>query len=179
MRNKPKKILLLRPALFLVCFLTSSVLAQYAVQSSVFGNGFGVISNSSNGIASTVGQPFIGTTSDVLNIHQVGFWMYVNVITGVENIDDLLPREFELMQNYPNPFNPTTRIKYAIPQVTHVRIEIYNVLGQRVRTLVNEEKVPGYYTVDFDASSLASGFYIYRLQAASGFNSVKKMIVTK
>ena len=105
--------------------------------------------------------------------------MYVNIITGIEGEEDLLPKEFELMQNYPNPFNPVTKIKYAIPQVSHVRIEIYNVLGQRVRTLVNEEKVPGYYTVDFDASSLASGFYIYRLNASSGFNSVKKMIVTK
>jgi hypothetical protein len=178
MRNRPKTILLLL-VLFLVCFLSRSVLSQYAVQSSVFGNGFGVITNNSNGIASTVGQPFIGSTSDVLNIHHAGFWMYVNIITGIEGEDDLLPRKFELMQNYPNPFNPTTKIKYAIPQATHVRIEIYNVLGQRVRTLVNEEKVPGYYTVNFDARSLASGFYIYRLQAASGFNSVKKMIVIK
>ena len=159
--------------------LCGTIFPQYAVQNSVFGNGLGVMSNSSNAITSTLGQSFIGTTYNTLNIHQVGFWVYVNVITSIEDEQDLLPGEFELMQNYPNPFNPVTKIKYAIPQVSHVRIEIYNVLGQRVRTLVNEEKVPGYYTVDFDAGSLASGFYIYRLQAGSGYNSVKKMIVTK
>jgi hypothetical protein len=165
----------------IICLLvfSISIYGQYQVQSSVFGNGFGVMNNASNTITSTLGQPFIGTTSNASHIHHVGFWMYVNIITDIADEENLLPKEFELMQNYPNPFNPVTKIKYAIPQVSHIRIEIYNVLGQRVRTLVNEEKVPGYYMVDFDVGSLASGFYIYRLQASSGFNAVKKMIVAK
>jgi hypothetical protein len=83
-----------------------------------------------------------------------------------------------LFQNYPNPFNPVTKIKYAIPKPSYVRIEVYNILGQRVKTLLNEDKLPGYYTVDFDAGSLASGFYIYRLEA-NGFDAIKKMMVIK
>ena len=126
-----------------------------------------------------MGQPLIGVTEDGTYVHQLGFWVFVNVITGLENQDNLLPKEFQLLQNYPNPFNPVTHIKYAVPHATRIRIEIYNVLGQRVKTLVDQEQAPGYYTVDFNASNLASGFYIYRLQASSGFNAVKKLIITK
>jgi len=166
--------------IFTLFFLWNiSAQAQYALKSSVFGNGYGVMSGSTNAITSTVGQPFTGTTDNSSYIHHVGFWYYVNLITGIEGQDDLLPKKFELLQNYPNPFNPVTQIKYAVPKPTHVRLEIYNVLGQRVRTLVDEEKQPGYYTIDFNAGTLASGFYIYRLEASSGFNAVKKMIVTK
>ena len=89
-----------------------------------------------------------------------------------------LPKTFRLLQNYPNPFNPVTKIRFVVPKPSHILVEVYNVLGQRVSTLVNEEKPPGYYVVDFNASSLASGFYIYRLEA-NGFNAVRKMIVTK
>jgi len=152
--------------------------AQYTLSTSVLGNGFGVMSSADHEIHSTVGQSLIGTVSITTHIHHVGFWYYFNLVTGIDGEQDLLPKEFELMQNYPNPFNPLTRIKYAVPRPTHVRVEIYNVLGQRVRTLVDEEKLPGYYVIDFNASSLASGFYIYRLEA-SGFNAVKKMVVMK
>jgi hypothetical protein len=176
--HKYKSILIMVAITTLLFLLFIPAQAQYALKSSVFGNGLGVVSGSSNAITSTLGQPFIGVTSNTSNIHQVGFWFYVNLITGITAGDDLLPKKFELMQNYPNPFNPVTKIKYAVPKPTHVRVEIYNVLGQRVGTLVNEEKQPGYYTVDFNASSLASGFYIYRLETG-GFNAVKKMIVTK
>jgi len=89
-----------------------------------------------------------------------------------------LPETFRLLQNYPNPFNPITKIRFAVPKPSHILVEVYNVLGQRVSTLVNEEKQPGYYVVDFNSSSLANGFYIYRLEA-NGFNAVKKMVITK
>jgi Secretion system C-terminal sorting domain len=71
---------------------------------------------------------------------------------------------FNLQQNYPNPFNPTTQINYAIPIESHVKLKIYNMLGNEVATLVDEVKPAGEFTVKFDASSLASGVYIYRLQ---------------
>jgi hypothetical protein len=154
------------------------VIAQYQVKSSTFGNGGGILNSAGFQSSTTLGQTFIGSTGNASYNSFSGYWYSVNVFVGLVREDDQYPKRFELYQNYPNPFNPVTKIKYAVPKATHVRVEIYNVLGQRVRTLVNEEKQPGFYIVDFNASSLASGFYIYRLEA-SGFSSVKKMTVTK
>jgi len=176
--HKYKSILIIIIIITMFFLLRIPAQAQYALKSSVLGNGYGIMSETNNAITSTVGQPFIGKTENASYINQAGFWFYLNLITGIEGEEDLLPKKFELFQNYPNPFNPVTRIRYAIPKASHVRVEVYNVLGQRVSLLVNEEKQPGYYTVVFNASSLASGFYIYRLQA-NGFHAVKKLIVTK
>ena len=90
---------------------------------------------------------------------------------------------FELAQNYPNPFNPSTIIKYQIPFVeTHrnvsVQLKIYDVLGNEVATLVNEEKPAGNYEVKFDANNLSSGVYFYKLSTSS-FVKVKKMLLLK
>lgn len=88
------------------------------------------------------------------------------------------PRTFELEQNFPNPFNPTTQINYSVPENTDVKIEVYNVIGRRVATLVNKEMAPGNYTVQLDASRLASGMYFYRLEAGSTLLT-KKMTLIK
>jgi hypothetical protein len=92
------------------------------------------------------------------------------------------PKEFRLEQNYPNPFNPTTKIRYTIPgnvEPRHgVSLRIYDILGNEVATLVNEQKEAGYYEMEFNASNLASGVYLYRLRAAN-YVSVKKMTVVK
>jgi hypothetical protein len=100
------------------------------------------------------------------------------------------PTEYKLEQNYPNPFNPTTKIRYAVSQDVRsekqeVSLKVYDILGNEVTTLVNEQKDPGYYEIDFNAHNLpagrqglASGVYIYRLTAGS-FISTKKMMVLK
>ncbi len=89
------------------------------------------------------------------------------------------PVSFELGQNYPNPFNPATTIKFGIPEQSNVSLKIFNLIGEEVATLVNNEfKEAGTYTVTFDASSLASGTYIYSLQAGDQVQS-KKMILMK
>ncbi|MBE0569984.1 MAG: T9SS type A sorting domain-containing protein [Ignavibacteriaceae bacterium] len=85
---------------------------------------------------------------------------------------------FKLEQNYPNPFNPSTVISYQLPVTGDVILKVYDVLGNEIATLVNEEKQPGVYEVEFDASSLASGMYLYKLQAGS-FTNTKKMILMK
>jgi hypothetical protein len=96
-----------------------------------------------------------------------------------------IPVSFSLGQNYPNPFNPTTTISYAIPTQSLVTLKVFNVLGQEVTQLVNEEKAAGNYTARFDGSGLASGVYFYVFNArpiggaASGFNEVKKLILMK
>ncbi|MCL4538624.1 MAG: T9SS type A sorting domain-containing protein [Bacteroidetes bacterium] len=89
-----------------------------------------------------------------------------------------LPSEFHLSQNYPNPFNPSTTISYDIPKRSHVLVSIYDVLGREVRTLVDEKEAPGTYKVLFDASSLPSGVYFYRISAGN-FVETKKCLVIK
>ena len=90
----------------------------------------------------------------------------------------LNPVEFNLFQNYPNPFNPSTKIKYQLPVESKVVIKIYDILGAEVKELVNDKKEPGAYEVDFNASNLPSGTYIYRI-VATGFTSTKKMLLIK
>jgi hypothetical protein len=98
------------------------------------------------------------------------------------------PAEFALLQNYPNPFNPVTSIKYALPVQSRVSIEIYNLIGQRVRTLVNEERKAGYHVAEWngmadDGHALGSGVYFLRLSAAgtegAAFTEVRKLMLLK
>ena len=86
--------------------------------------------------------------------------------------------EFKLFDNYPNPFNPTTVIQFVVGTYGHTSLQVYDLLGREVKTLVNEEQLPGAYNVTFDATNLASGVYFYRLQA-SGFTSAKRMLYLK
>ena len=89
-----------------------------------------------------------------------------------------IPREFRLEQNFPNPFNPTTVVSYQLPVVSEVKLVIYDVLGREVAVPVNEQKAPGSYRVGFDGSRLASGIYMYRLQAGE-FVATKRLILLK
>jgi hypothetical protein len=90
-----------------------------------------------------------------------------------------IPEEFALLQNYPNPFNPETEIRFALPQASHVALKIFNMIGEEVRTLVDEQREAGYHTVGWDGKDkngkpVASGIYLYKLQAEN-FSDVKKM----
>jgi hypothetical protein len=100
-----------------------------------------------------------------------------DIITQVESKKEL-PTEFSLFQNYPNPFNPSTKFKYQIPELSFVTMKVYDVLGNEITTLVNEEKPVGSYQIEFDASGLPSGIYFYRLQAGS-FVETRKMVLMK
>jgi hypothetical protein len=108
---------------------------------------------------------------------QVAPFAIDNLNTGIENENEM-PSSFSLIQNFPNPFNPTTTIKYQIPELSFVTIKVYDVLGNEITTLVNEEKPIGIYTIEFDASNLPSGIYFYKLQS-SNFTQTKKMILQK
>jgi hypothetical protein len=99
-------------------------------------------------------------------------------VVSVEDETPNLPTEFSLSQNYPNPFNPSTKIKYQIPDLSFVTIEVFDVLGNEIAILVNEELSAGEYEVEFNASSRPNGVYFYRLQAGS-FIETKKMVLLK
>jgi len=103
--------------------------------------------------------------------------MYTPRVTSVTE-ERTLVKDYSLSQNYPNPFNPITTINYAIPQTAIVTLNVYDVLGNEISTLVNEEKPSGNYEVEFDGSDLASGIYFYRL-VADNFRDVKKLILLK
>ncbi len=92
--------------------------------------------------------------------------------------DFRIPESFELYHNFPNPFNPTTTIRFDLPEDNNVKIEVFNILGQKVRTLVNEFYKGGIHEVQFNSRGLASGVYIYRLEAGPHIN-VKKMVLLK
>ncbi|MCP5061210.1 MAG: T9SS type A sorting domain-containing protein [Ignavibacteriae bacterium] len=106
-----------------------------------------------------------------------------NVITDLEEENNYIPTEYKLEQNYPNPFNPSTIIKYNIPNVKqltetnrNVTLKVYDILGREVSTLVNKIQAPGIYSITFDASSLSSGVYYYRLKSGD-YLETKKMIL--
>jgi hypothetical protein len=98
-------------------------------------------------------------------------------LTGVRDLAGI-PAEFVLEQSYPNPFNPSTDIRYGVPREGHVVLEVYNIVGEQVATLVNQTLPAGYYTARFDAQNLPSGIYLYRLKG-EGSSLVKKMILTR
>jgi len=100
-----------------------------------------------------------------------------HVTTGINDIE-ALPTKYELSQNYPNPFNPSTTIKYYLPKDSNVKFKVYDILGREVANLVNDRINAGEHTVNFDASNLASGIYIYRINAGS-FVQAKMMMLIK
>ncbi|MEX2603802.1 MAG: T9SS type A sorting domain-containing protein [Gracilimonas sp.] len=105
-------------------------------------------------------------------------WFLEKITTSINEDRNGIPLRFSLTQNYPNPFNPTTIIMYGLPSSSLVELEVFNIAGQKVSTLVNERKSTGWYEVTFDASNLSSGIYIYRLQAGD-FVETKKLTLIK
>lgn len=102
------------------------------------------------------------------------------LVSGIKESEIKYPvvSQFSLFQNYPNPFNPKTVIRYALPVTCNLDLSIYNILGQKVATLVNKKQPAGSYNVEWDASGVSSGVYYYRLEA-EGYSEVKKMVVIK
>jgi hypothetical protein len=112
----------------------------------------------------------------ILQYKRDGAWIIKETqVVSVENVPSI-PKSYSLEQNYPNPFNPSTTIKYALPQSGKVTLEIFNVLGEKVLTLLDAEQGAGYHQVIFKSSGLSSGVYIYRLSACT-YTASKKMII--
>ena len=114
-------------------------------------------------------DPSITTESNIFKI---------SPITGIDFHSTEIPKIYSLSQNYPNPFNPSTNINFTLPKISKVVLKIYNVLGQEVATLVNQELSAGKYNYEFNATNMSSGIYIYRLQAGDNV-FIKKMTLLK
>lgn len=153
--------------------------AQYKIKQSVFFNGAGNLTSENRKIKNIIGQTVMGTSKNNNYILKIGFeyeeqW----ILTDLTDHINYLPNEFELFQNYPNPFNPTSTIIYTIVEMGNVNITIYDVLGRKVKELVNEIKTPGSYDVEFSGSNFASGVYFYTMKV-NNFLESKKMILAK
>jgi len=121
---------------------------------------------------SEAGTGGIGTYALIDDLDLGGF-------VGVKEIaNNRVPTSYELMQNYPNPFNPSTKIEYSIPEESFVQLKVYNLIGQEVATLVNQNQKAGSYRADFNAEGMNSGIYIAKLNA-NGFTRSVKMTLLK
>ncbi|HQJ47346.1 MAG TPA: T9SS type A sorting domain-containing protein, partial [Ignavibacteriaceae bacterium] len=115
------------------------------------------------------------------NGNAVGDWYYYSMVVAQSsdvNENPVVANNFNLEQNYPNPFNPSTTIKYSVAERSNVNIKVYDMLGKEVASLVNTVKEAGSYEVNFNASNLASGMYVYTITAGN-FTSSKKMMLMK
>jgi photosystem II stability/assembly factor-like uncharacterized protein len=142
-----------------------------------------------NGGATWVNQPELSDMElgdcfmpTALNAYVCGPVGYIanfgGIITATELVSTVIPTGFSLSQNYPNPFNPSTTIKFDIPHSSYVELVVYNSIGEKVRTIVNNELEAGTYTHNFSAADIASGIYFYKLRAGD-FMQTKKMVLVK
>lgn len=161
-----------------LAILTTSIL--YGQSSIVYDSGTNIdVSTGADVCASTI----------TVNGTYSGNGTFCNGPVDVEDEKEenfALPKKYDLAQNYPNPFNPSTVINFQLPTSGHVRLIVYDLIGNEVAGLVNEEKPAGYFKVEFNASKLASGIYFYKLKAGEpssgsgqGFVDTKKMILIK
>jgi len=119
------------------------------------------------------GNKWIGTDVGGVAVYREG-----GVLDVYEKEEKIIPRKFSLYQNYPNPFNPETVIEFDIPEVSNVKLEVYDVLGRKVKTILDDRLEVGRYRVRFDGGDLPSGVYFYSL-ITNKFSSVKKMVLVK
>jgi hypothetical protein len=192
------------PVNFKVYNLSEENYIDFAFSEQEFSGGEGYFTRTSNGMRDYIfllesSQP--DTLSNMITLNNCDYCsnpqegdIYYHYITkpfyagdsiffSTQNITSVIdehfqPDEFSLEQNYPNPFNPITKIRFQIPIKTYVQLEVYDILGRKVSTLIKKEMNAGVYETEFNGSKFASGVYIYRIQAGS-FISSKKMILLK
>lgn len=169
-----KRVLLL----ITVSLLSTALYSQYRIPASVFGSGGSTVSNSNFRTLATAGQTVAGFTQGGNSRMSTGWSPPAQLLTPLEEITRAIPFEYRLDQNYPNPFNPTTMIRFAVKERSHITLVVFNVLGQAVSTLVNEELSAGEYETRFSPSGLASGLYFYRI-TANGFVQSRRMLLIK
>jgi hypothetical protein len=153
---------------------TAGKISKYGIRGGDNETGFGL--NHLDNVDDANATATINVAWGSINPKFYSAWNYNNPLGIVEGVE--VPREFSLQQNYPNPFNPSTTIEFALPIQSNVRLTVFNVIGQEVATLVNENMSAGKQSVKFDGTRLSSGVYFYRIVAGQ-FTSIKKMMLVK
>jgi len=139
----------------------------------------GFVSNGDISLTFSAGETIVGEFgNETISIAVVNIPNLAVIPTSNEALGDL-PKEFGLSQNYPNPFNPSTTISYALPKASDVSIDVFNILGKRVASLVNQRKSAGNYSAQFQASNLSSGVYFYTLRVNGKVLKSQKMLLIK
>ena len=126
-----------------------------------------------------LGYPLWPAKGTLRNDMGVYGWYKLKTAIDPDKKEKQIPLSFVLHQNYPNPFNPVTTIEYQLPNASQVDLGIYNILGQKVATLVSARQPAGAYKVDWDASGFASGIYLYQLRTDNGFVQTRKLVLLK
>jgi len=165
---------------------TDNILFDTAFTAPIIGNQSGQVRI----ISSPNGYRFVRSTTNQIDEETISFanyrpqirFVYKELETSVTDIIEK-PIISHLSSNFPNPFNPFTSIRYQVSGVTHVEINVYNVRGQRVRSLLNEQREPGHHTVDWDGTDtnghpVSSGVYLYRMTVGE-FNVTRRMLLIK
>jgi len=127
-------------------------------------------------------SPHLTTVDVVIKSNGNIFWrdkLQFDIISDIQGVDQNIPEQFALNQNYPNPFNPLTTINYQLPISDFVDLSIYNLLGQKVRTLVSEKQNAGYHKINWNANGFASGVYYYQMRTDAGFVQTKKLLLLR
>ncbi len=167
-------------AALLIVFLVNASSQNAIVPWSSVNMGYADQKTGNTRIQSVAGQNFVGSSLQANTQIISGFLAdtsFRSVLVAVKP-DEALPDRYSLAQNYPNPFNPATTVHFEIPKQSHVLLRVYNLLGQDVMTVMDEEKVAGGYDVRINGSSLSSGVYFYRLEAGD-FAQTRKLVIVK
>lgn len=153
------------------------LLSSYATNPDLLGQGNSSTSHEYSFTDETV-EPEKTYWYKLADVEYNGNKVFHERISVTVPVAPLIPDTFQLFQNYPNPFNPVTKIKYGLPISGRVKIDIYNIISQKVLTILDDFKNAGYHTMDFNAGNLTSGVYLYQIRTGE-FSSVKKMILIK
>lgn len=159
-------------------FATSALGQQLA--SHVWSGGGGIVAGDQFVLLGTLGEPIVGQSSNA-GTFSAGYWNRVvknSVATSVEQLDEsAIPASPVLAQNYPNPFSGQTELEYGLTEATYVRLEVFDLTGRHIQTLVDGQRPAGRHRVSFDSGSLASGLYIYRIEAGSFIDAHTMLLI--
>ncbi len=130
-------------------------------------------------IIMAIGDDYLDSVTELKKkVRAIREFYYTGVMTNIDSKIPTRPVRYTLSQNYPNPFNPSTTIEFTLPKSEFVTLKVYSILGEDITTLVNNKLQAGNHTYEFDGNNLASGVYIYRIEAGK-YQQVKKMVLLK
>ena len=165
--------------IFFLVIIGARSSAQIQMARQILGNGAVQSANANHRITGSIGQPMIGVQKNSMNNAFIGFWYNKeNLAVSVERIANASPSAFHLEQNHPNPFTTSTEIRFVLPSRASVRMEIFNLLGERIALLLDQEMMDGEYRLQWKAGTESSGMFLYRLSAVAA-GQVEIVSITK